>query len=45
MTQTGTRSGQERRDEDKRRKVKVKIDPDRRDGDERRDGDDRREDK
>lgn len=45
MTKTGTRSGQERRDKEDRRKVKVKIDPDRRHEDDRRTGDDRREDK
>ena len=32
-------------DEEDRRKVKVKLDPDRREGDERRTGDERREDK
>ena len=45
MTKTGTRSGQDRRDEEDRRKVKVTIDPDRREADERREGDERREDK
>ena len=43
MTKTGTRSNQERREKEDRRKVKLIIDPDRRVGVDRRNGDDRRE--
>lgn len=42
MPNTGTRSNEERRTEQGRRKVKVTIDPDRREGDDRRTGDVRR---
>ena len=42
MTKTGTRSDEERRGKQDRRKVLVKIDPERREGDDRRDGDERR---
>ena len=42
MTKTGTRSDEERRAKQDRRKVHITIDPDRREGDDRRDGDERR---